>query len=118
MRLPGCAHCSCIQDSDRYVSLPRLSRHTVGDLESPAFEFALGCIHQPVVLTLPMHGLSVDHHDPQLTRLESATRLHGRDELLLMEVAVAECPADGIGGDRFALDSGVFPLPAYRDGTV
>lgn len=73
-------------------------------------------VYQPVLLGLPMDGLRVEQHHPHLTGLEAAPLLHRRDQLLVVQVAVAEVPADGSAADPFAVgdDVVVFVMAGHR----
>ena len=60
---------------DRNVIGPGLSGGHVRDLDVAALELARSGVDQPVLLALPVDGLRVEHHNPDLARLEPAPLL-------------------------------------------
>ncbi|AGL26618.1 5-methyltetrahydropteroyltriglutamate--homocysteine S-methyltransferase [Mycobacterium tuberculosis CAS/NITR204] len=101
---------------DRHVVVPGLPVHHVGHPDIAALELPGRRVYQPVLLGLPMDGLRVEQHHPHLTGLEAAPLLHRRDQLLVVQVAVAEVPADGSAADPFAVgdDVVVFVMAGHR----
>ncbi len=63
----------------------------------------VGRVEDPVVLALDVRGLRLDRDHAHLARLELAALLDGLEELLGVEVAVAEVPAVHDARDQLAL---------------
>ena len=62
------------------------------------------CVMNAVMQRGTAEGLGLDHDAPQLSGLEAALLLDGAEQLLAMEVPVAEVPAEDEAGDDLAVD--------------
>ena len=79
-------------------------RATMSATFDPALlEQACRGVVDPVALALDVRGLGLERHDPQLAGLERAALLHSVEQLLVVEVAVAEVPAVDDPRDQLAL---------------
>ena len=63
---------------------PGLAADGVDDAKSAPFDFAGGCIDDPVLLPLLVDGLTVEHDDAQLCWFEVATTLKGGHQLFIV----------------------------------
>ena len=88
-----------------------LAVHEILHLDVPALELAGGGVHEPVGLRAAVERLRLEEHHPDLAGLEAAALLEGGDELLVVEVAVAEVPAQRRAGHHLAVDDEVVLVP-------
>ena len=109
---PGCRRLSPRPGAagrPRTGKLPRLVQpgqalDHVGDLDPALLDQPRRRVVDPVVLASAMlRRLGLERDDPQLARLESAALLDRLEQLLVVEVAVAEVPAVDDAGDQLAL---------------
>ena len=92
-------------------------RDHVRDLDVPTLQLAGRRVDEPVALGPLVEGLGLEHHDPHLAGLEPAALLERRDELLVVQVPVAEVPAERRPGHHLAVDDEVvLVLRARRRG--
>ena len=91
---------------DRAVGQPRLLGDRVGDLPGAAFDHAEGGVDELVVLHPAAERLRLDPGDDALARLELGLALHRRDQVLVVQVTVAEVEADERVADELGLPHG------------
>ena len=103
---PGVAHAFDYFDWELRVGRPVEPRQPLDHVRNvhPALlDLARGGVEDPVVLALDVRGLRLDRDHAELAGLELAALLDRLEELLGVEVAVAEVPAVHDAGDELAL---------------
>src|SRR5487761_30695 len=88
---------------DREVRGPRMAREHVADGDIALLEDAGRRVDELIVLALPVNGLRVEHDDADLALGEPAALLDSADELPVVQVAVAEVPAEHHARDELTL---------------
>ena len=88
---------------DRPVGQPRLLADRVRHLPRAALGHAERRVDDLVVLDLAVDGLRLHPHDDQLARLEPAPALHRGDQVLIVQVTVAEVEPDQRVADELTL---------------
>ena len=71
------------------------------------FELAVARVADPVVHRLNVKRLAFHHDRADFAGLEAALGLHGSEQLLVVQVPVAEVPAERHAGDDLAVGPGV-----------
>ena len=87
-------------DRERAPVEPGLLHDHVGDADVALLDQPGGGVEDPVVLAPVVGRLRLERDDPQLARREAAPLLDRRQQPLVVEVAVAEVPAEDDAGDR------------------
>ncbi len=76
----------------REVGVGGLPHDHVRHLHVTSFDLAGGGIEQTVLLGTQVDRLGLEEHDPDIPGTEVAALLQRRDQLLVVEVSVAEVP--------------------------